>query len=79
MIARVSPRRKTRQIHIGDLAMYTLAAITVFLIFGLTAITLNVFKVLREQILAADASEKMAASVSQSTASARPTSRRSPR
>ena len=48
-------------IHIGDLAMYTLAAITVFLIFGLTAITLNVFKVLREQILAADASEKMAA------------------
>ncbi|MGX7895703.1 putative bifunctional diguanylate cyclase/phosphodiesterase [Tsuneonella sp. HG222] len=47
-------------VGIGDIAMYALAGIIVFLVLGMTSITLNVFKVLRDQILAADASEKMA-------------------
>ena len=41
-------------------ALYVLAGILVFLIFGMISITLNGFHVLREQILAADASAKMA-------------------
>ena len=44
----------------GDLAMYVLAGIIVALILGMASVTVNVFNVLREQILAADASEKMA-------------------
>jgi diguanylate cyclase (GGDEF)-like protein len=45
---------------IGDLAMYVLAGIIVTLFLGMASVTLNVFKVLREQILAADAAEKLA-------------------
>ena len=48
-------------LSIGDLAMYVLAGIIVTLFLGMASVTLNVFKVLREQILAADAAEKLAA------------------
>jgi diguanylate cyclase (GGDEF)-like protein len=44
----------------GEPALYVLAAIIVFLIFGMVSVTMNVFNVLREQINAADASAKMA-------------------
>ncbi len=44
----------------GQLALYVLAVNLVFLILGMISITLNVFHVLREQILAADTSAKMA-------------------
>jgi diguanylate cyclase (GGDEF)-like protein len=47
-------------LSIGGPALYALAGIVVFLIFGMVSITLNVFHVLREQILAADTSAKMA-------------------
>ena len=45
---------------LNEPALYVLAGILVFLIFGMISITLNVFHVLREQILAADTSAKMA-------------------
>jgi len=45
---------------IGGPGLYVLAAIVVFLILGMISITVNVFHVLREQILAADASARMA-------------------
>jgi diguanylate cyclase (GGDEF)-like protein len=45
---------------IGDLAMYVLAGIIVTLILGMASVTINVFKILTEQILAADAAEKLA-------------------
>ncbi|MXO59252.1 EAL domain-containing protein [Altererythrobacter salegens] len=45
---------------VGDISMYGLAGIIVFLIFGMGSVTMNVFKVLREQILAAAASERLA-------------------
>jgi diguanylate cyclase (GGDEF)-like protein len=44
----------------GSAPLYVLAGIVVFLIFGMISITVNVFNVLREQIVAADASAKMA-------------------
>jgi diguanylate cyclase (GGDEF)-like protein len=47
-------------LSIGDIAMYVLAGIIVTLFLGMASVTLNVFKVLREQILAADAAEKLA-------------------
>jgi diguanylate cyclase (GGDEF)-like protein len=45
---------------IGGLVHYVLAGIVVFLIFGMVSVTMNVFHVLREQIIAADTSAKMA-------------------
>ncbi|MBO0749707.1 MAG: EAL domain-containing protein [Porphyrobacter sp.] len=47
-------------IAIGGTPLYVLASIIVLLIFGMISITMNVFHVLREQILAADTSAKMA-------------------
>jgi diguanylate cyclase (GGDEF)-like protein len=45
---------------LGGLVHYVLAGIVVFLIFGMVSVTMNVFHVLREQIIAADTSAKMA-------------------
>ncbi|MGZ3174014.1 MAG: putative bifunctional diguanylate cyclase/phosphodiesterase [Croceibacterium sp.] len=45
---------------LGGPVLYVLAGIVMFLIFGMVSITMNVFHVLREQILAADTSAKMA-------------------
>ena len=45
---------------LGGPVLYVLAGIVMFLIFGMVTITMNVFHVLREQILAADTSAKMA-------------------
>nr|WP_243414969.1 EAL domain-containing protein [Altererythrobacter segetis] len=45
---------------LGGPGLYVLAGIVVFMIFGMISITFNVFHVLREQIIAADTSAKMA-------------------
>ena len=44
----------------GDLVYYVLSVTMVFVIFGVMSITFNVFRILREQIIAADASAQMA-------------------
>jgi len=44
----------------GDVVYYVLSATMVFVIFGVMSITFNVFRTLREQIIAADASAQMA-------------------
>jgi diguanylate cyclase (GGDEF)-like protein len=44
----------------GDMVYYVLSATMVFVIFGVMSITFNVFRTLREQIIAADASAQMA-------------------
>jgi len=44
----------------GDVVFYVLSGTMVFVIFGVMSITFNVFRTLREQIIAADASAQMA-------------------
>jgi diguanylate cyclase (GGDEF)-like protein len=44
----------------GDVVYYVLSGTMVFVIFGVMSITFNVFRTLREQIIAADASAQMA-------------------
>jgi diguanylate cyclase (GGDEF)-like protein len=45
---------------VGGLVFYVLAGTMVFVIFGVMSITFNVFRTLREQIIAAEASAQMA-------------------
>jgi len=45
---------------LGGPVLYVLAGIVVFMLFGMVSITMNVFHVLREQILAADTSANLA-------------------
>ena len=45
---------------VGGVVFYVLAGTMVFVLFGVMSITFNVFRILREQIIAADASAQMA-------------------